>query len=46
MLTMTMREAVLLKRQAWDGPQATGAEARALDRILVRIEAEQERRRK
>ncbi len=43
--TLSMREAVLLKRAAWDGPEADENEQEMLQSILERIETEHELRR-
>jgi hypothetical protein len=42
---LTMREAVLLKRAAWDGPEPDDEERGVLDAALERVEVEHERRR-
>ena len=40
-VVLTMREAVILKRAAWDGPDPNDAEQRILDRVLEGIEKAQ-----
>ncbi len=43
--TLSMREAVLLKRAAWDGPEPAGGDEETLQSTLERIETEHELRR-
>lgn len=45
-VVLTLEEAVILKRAAWDGPDPTDAERRVLDRVLNGIERAQETARK
>lgn len=45
-VVLTLEEAVLLKRVAWDGPDPSDAEQLVLDRLLNGIEKAQETARK